>query len=60
MSFVLSLDWFTFILSAFLFGPWVCLCTVCVSGIQEGQKKILGPLVLDLQMVVNHYGLWVL
>lgn len=33
----------------------ICLCIMCVSGAQGGQKRTLGPLGLELKMVVNHH-----
>jgi hypothetical protein len=36
-----------------------CLCTMCVPDDHGGQKKALGPLVLELKMVVSHHiGRW--
>lgn len=32
-----------------------CLCTICMSGACEGQKRALDILKLELQMFVNHY-----
>jgi len=33
----------------------VCLCSMCVPGACRGQRKALGPLVLELQTVVSCY-----
>lgn len=35
--------------------PEVCMHTLCVPGMLEGQKCVLGPLLLELQIVVNFY-----
>ena len=31
----------------------ICICTVCVTC--EGQKRVLDPLELELQMVMNQH-----
>lgn len=33
----------------------VCLCTMCVPGTCRGQRKMLGTLGLELQIVVNYH-----
>jgi hypothetical protein len=33
--------------------PHVCLCTTCVPGVYGHQKRVLDPLILELQMVVE-------
>lgn len=39
----------------FFFLP-ECICTKYVAGDQEDQKRGLGPLELELWMVVNHHA----
>lgn len=38
----------------------VCLCTTCVPGTLEGQRRVLDLLEQELQTVVSHqsYGCW--
>lgn len=47
-----------FILGAWMFSPDVCLCTTCMPGACEDQKRVPDPLELELQMFVS--TLWVL
>lgn len=41
-----------------MFSPDVCLCTTCMPGACEDQKRMPDPLELELQMFVS--TLWVL
>lgn len=34
---------------------YVCICTMCIPGSHEGQKKVLNPLEVELPMVVSHH-----
>lgn len=46
-----------FILCVWVFGLHVCVCTTCAPGSFGGHKGTLGPLKLELQMVVScHAG----
>lgn len=35
------------------------LCTTCVACVCKGQKRVLNPLKLEIEMIVN-YEMWVL
>lgn len=37
-----------------MFYLQVCVCTACVPGVQGHEKRALGPLTLELRMVVSH------
>lgn len=43
-----------FILCVWVFCLRVCLCTMCVPGAHESQKRALYPLVPELQTVVSY------
>ena len=32
-----------------------CMCTVHILGAYRGQKRVLDPLEMELQMAVNHH-----
>lgn len=38
-----------------MFYLHVCMCVTCVPGIQGSKKRALGPLELDLWMIVSHH-----
>lgn len=42
-----------FLFHVYVFLP-LCICTICVSGTREGQKRVKDPLGLELPMVINH------
>lgn len=45
---------FLFYVIEWVFCLHVCLCTIYVSGTHIGQKRVLGPLALKLQIVMSH------
>lgn len=45
----------SYIICVWAFCPRVCLCTACMPGANGGQKEVLDPLELDIQMVVNQH-----
>jgi hypothetical protein len=48
-----SLDLFT--LCLWVFCLHVVICTMCIPCASKGQKKVLGTLELELQMVVDYH-----
>lgn len=34
---------------------FACLCTMCMPGVQESQKRVMDPVELGLQIVMTHY-----
>ena len=42
-------------LSIYEYSACKCLYTTSMSGAREGQKRVLDPLGLQLQMVVSHH-----
>ena len=47
------LEIYLFLFHVYVFLP-LCICTTCVSGTREGQKRVKDPLELELPMVINH------
>ena len=39
----------------YMFGFYVCMCTMCMPGTCGGQNGTLDPLELEYQMVVSHH-----
>lgn len=39
-----------------MFCLYACMCATCVSDAHRDQKRVIGPLELALQMVMNTMG----
>jgi hypothetical protein len=47
--------YFSFIFMCMSLLPVLCMCTMSVLCAWGGQKKMLGPRELELQMIVSHH-----